>query len=64
MMMTATMKEARSLAGSENHTPSRPHSAANISIMGSKKSSCRDNDMKMLMRTLPMVWKKLVTVAC
>ena len=63
MMTTATRKEARSLAGKENHTPSRPHIEANSSIMGSRNSNWRESDMKMLIRTLPMVWKKLVTVA-
>ena len=55
--------EAKSLEGSAHHTPSTPSSGGSIINSGSRKSSCRDKERKMLMRALPIDWKKLVTTA-
>ena len=58
------MNERKSLTGMEYHTPSSPHHKGRARASGRSRMSCRVSDRKMLMRTLPMHWKKLVMTAC
>ena len=55
-----TSEDMKSEAGSEAHTPLSPKNNGKTTSSGNRNSSWRDMDRKMLMRTLPMHWKKLV----
>ena len=61
-MMTKAMTAARkSEIGIHAHTPSMSQNIGRKKRRGKRMSICRDSDRKMLIFTLPMHWKKLVT---
>lgn len=60
IIKTAVTDAITSAVGSEIHTPSSPMKRGRTISSGSRKSIWRDNDRKMLIFALPMLWKKFV----
>lgn len=54
------MKASVSESGMLNQTPSTPKCGGSKASPGSRKTSCRERESRMEMRTLPMDWKNWV----
>ena len=66
-MTPATSEARKSDSGIEHHTPQLPSQGVSSSKMrgrkirpGIRKSNCRDNERKIALPAMPILWKKLV----
>lgn len=58
----AAMKDAvKSLEGNAAHTPFNPKKRGRAASRGRRNNNWRERDKKILIFTLPIHWKKLVT---
>ena len=59
MKMAAQATDRKSEIGKESHTPFSPSQSGSIYTRGTRNRSWRVSDRKMLVLTMPRLWKKL-----